>query len=66
MAKNKLLKTEQVQQQALLVGAKLATQDDMLSLDDSLEELELLTQTAGIEVVGHVTQNLQTPNPKTY
>ena len=66
MAKNKLLKTEQVQQQALLVGAKASTQDYILSLDDALEELELLTQIAGIEVVGHVTQNLQTPNPKTY
>ena len=66
MAKNKLIKTEQLQQKALLVGANVSTEEDLLSLDDSMQELELLAQTAGIEVVGHVTQNLTIPNPKTY
>ncbi len=66
MAKNKLINTEQLQQRAFLVGANVSTREDLLSQDDSMQELELLAQTAGIEVVGHVTQNLTIPNPKTY
>lgn len=37
-----------------------------LTLEDSLQELELLAETAGIEVVGSITQNLDSPNPRTY
>jgi GTP-binding protein HflX len=66
MAKNKLINTEQLQQRAILVGVNVSRQEDLLSQDDSMQELELLAQTAGIEVVGQVTQNLTIPNPKTY
>jgi GTP-binding protein HflX len=38
----------------------------LLPLEDSLEELELLADTAGLDVVGQVTQRLETPNPETY
>jgi GTP-binding protein HflX len=34
--------------------------------ESSLEELELLAQTAGARVVGHTTQRLEHPNPATY
>lgn len=37
-----------------------------MTLDESLQELELLAETAGIEVVGSITQNLHTPNSRTY
>ena len=37
-----------------------------LTLDESLQELELLAETAGLEVVGSITQNLESPNPRTY
>lgn len=35
-------------------------------LEASLEELVQLAQTAGLEVVGHVTQRLERPNPATF
>lgn len=66
MTKSKLIKTEKLQQKALIVGVNLSMQDDLLPLEDSLQELELLAETAGIEVLGQITQNLKTPNPKTY
>jgi len=44
----------------------LRSHEELLSLDDSLEELELLADTAGVEVVGVETQNLSTPNSKTF
>lgn len=37
-----------------------------LSLDASMDELELLCKTAGLEVVGRTTQNLDSPNPNTF
>jgi len=36
------------------------------SIDDSLQELERLSDTAGLEVVGCMSQNLEKPNPRTY
>jgi GTP-binding protein HflX len=35
-------------------------------MEDSLEELELLAETAGLDVVGQVTQKMDTPNPVTF
>lgn len=66
MTKSQLIKTEAPQEKALLVGVRLSRQEDLLSLEDSLEELALLADTAGVEVVGMVTQNLDTPNPRTF
>jgi GTP-binding protein HflX len=66
MAKTKLLRTEAPQEKALLVGVNLFNQDELLPLEDSMEELELLADTAGVEVIGYVTQNLDNPNPKTF
>lgn len=66
MAKEKLIKTEALQEKGLLIGVSLYGQDELLSLQDSLEELTLLADTAGVEVLGQVTQNLDHPNPKTF
>ena len=66
MTKSKLIKTEDPKQKALLIGVSIYVQEELLPLDDSLRELELLADTAGVEVVGQVTQNLRTPNPKTF
>lgn len=53
-------------ERALLIGVELHDGDSLLSLDDSLAELELLASTAGLDVVGEITQKLDKPNPKTY
>lgn len=66
MPKTHLLNTERPVEKALLVGVSLYHHDDLLSIEDSMEELELLAETAGVETVGYLTQNLDHPNPKTY
>ncbi len=66
MAKTTLLDTKSPQEKALLVGVDLFKQNELLPLADSLEELALLADTAGVEIVGRVTQNLNAPNPKTF
>lgn len=62
----KLIETAAPQEKALLVGVSLFSEKNLLPLEDSLRELELLADTAGVEVEGTVTQNLDTPNPKTF
>lgn len=66
MAKSQLLKTEKPWEKALLIAVSLFGQDELLTTEESLEELERLADTAGVEVVGFLTQNLNHPNPKTY
>ncbi len=66
MAKGKLHNVEEMPERALLVGVEVIGQPGLMPLDDSLEELELLATTAGLEVVGQVTQKLVKPNPKTF
>ena len=66
MAKTKLIKTEAPRHKALLVAASIYNQEELLPLEDSLQELELLAETAGVDVVGQVTQNLNRPNSKTF
>jgi GTP-binding protein HflX len=58
--------TTQPKERAFLVGVDLNQEDDLLSLDDSLNELSLLADTAGLDVVGQATQNIRAPNPKTF
>jgi GTP-binding protein HflX len=41
-------------------------QDHILTLEDSLAELSLLCDTAGLEVVGELTQKIDRPNPETF
>jgi GTP-binding protein HflX len=54
------------QERAFLVGVEYIQQKSLLSLDDSLNELTLLADTAGLTVVGNLTQRLDRPNPQTF
>jgi len=65
MAKGKLHNTERISERALLVGLKIVGEPAMLGIEDSLEELTLLARTAGLQVVGQVSQQIVNPNPKT-
>ena len=53
-------------QHALLVGAELRADAQLLPMHDSLDELALLANTAGLAVVGRLTQHLERPNAATY
>jgi GTP-binding protein HflX len=53
-------------ERAFLVGVDIYGQQDLLNLDDSLAELTLLADTAGLDVVGQATQKLDHPNPQTF
>jgi GTP-binding protein HflX len=53
-------------ERALLVGVKLKSERSGWSVEDSLAELAQLTSTAGVEVGGQVSQNLDSINPATY
>lgn len=66
MPKMNLIETERPQETALLVGVSLQRENELLSLEDSLEELVRLAETAGVEVAGQITQNLTHPNSRTY
>ena len=66
MAKKEPEYTERPRERAFLVGVELRGRDGLLSLDDSLNELTLLADTAGLEVVGQATQKLDAPNPQTF
>ena len=58
--------TQRPRERAFLVGVDIHGKPGMLSLEDSLTELALLADTAGLQVVGQATQKLDHPNPKTY
>jgi GTPase len=66
MAKKGPEPTEKPRERAFLVGVEFYGQADLLSLADSLDELALLADTAGLEVVGQATQRLDHPNPNTF
>ncbi len=53
-------------ERTFLVGAEVRSARPLLSLADSLSELGLLADTAGLEVVGQATQHLQQIDPNTY
>jgi len=53
-------------ERALLVGTAWKGQPNPFSIDDSLAELGLLAATAGLAVVGKVSQRLERADPKTY
>lgn len=66
MAKRTPEPTTPPRERAFLVGVEIYQEKNLLSLDDSLTELALLANTAGLEVVGEMTQKLDRPNPETY
>lgn len=58
--------TRPAAERAFLVGAELRGGRGLLPMNDSIEELELLADTAGMEVVGVATQNLDRIDPATF
>ncbi|MFN3742355.1 MAG: GTPase HflX [Anaerolineales bacterium] len=53
-------------ERAFLVGVESRGEPALLPLQDSLTELALLAETAGLDVVGQVTQRLDHPHVETY
>ena len=66
MANKKPEITERPQEKAFLVGVELYNHPGLLKLEDSLAELERLAETAGLEVVGELTQKIDRPSSDTY
>ena len=66
MAKKNPQPTNLPRERAFLVGVDLYKQKSFLTLQDSLSELALLSDTSGLEVVGELTQKLDRPHVKTY
>jgi GTPase len=58
--------TNPPRERAFLAGAELHNNHQILSLEDSLAELALLADTAGVDVVGEITQKLSRPHVETY
>ncbi|CAG1005857.1 GTPase HflX [Anaerolineales bacterium] len=66
MAKKIPLPTTPPRERAFLVGVEVRGNKQLLALEDSLTELTLLADTAGVDVVGELTQKLDRPNVETY
>ena len=66
MSSNELISTKPPKERAFLVGAEIKDANNLLDTEDSLEELALLADTAGLEVVGETSQKLDRPNVSTY
>ncbi|NQU30484.1 MAG: GTPase HflX [Anaerolineae bacterium] len=58
--------TTSPRERAFLMGVEIYGQEGLLPLADSLQELALLAETAGLEVVGELTQQLNRPHAKTF
>ncbi len=56
-------KTDPPKERAFLVGVDIRTEHSLLEVEDSLEELAMLADTAGMNVVGQTYQRRDTPNP---
>ncbi|NTV35668.1 MAG: GTPase HflX [Anaerolineaceae bacterium] len=66
MSKKTSESTKLPKERAYLVGVEIHNQVGLLSLDDSIAELVLLADTAGLEVVGISTQKLDAPHADTF
>jgi GTPase len=60
-----LFLTQPPVEQGILVGVELTSHPSLLNLEDSLAELALLAKTAGVNIIGTLTQRLNSPNPAT-
>ena len=65
MTEHQIINDER-QERAFLVGAVLKGSRPLLNIDDSLSELVLLANTAGIEVIGKASQQVQQIDPATF
>ena len=54
------------QERAILVGTELKNSRPLLPVEESLEELARLAETAGLEVLGRTWQRLDQPDPATF
>jgi GTP-binding protein HflX len=66
MKTKQLFATAAKKEKAILVGIDIKDHQQFLSTDDSLSELELLANTAGLQVIAIEKQKLEAPNPSTY
>lgn len=66
MSKKNPQLTASPRERTFLVGVEIFGQDHILTLEDSLSELSLLADTAGLEVIGELTQKINHPNPETF
>ena len=66
MAKKTPENTRMIKENAFLVGVDIYNQHNWLTVEDSLEELSLLADTAGLDVVGETYQSLSQPHADTY
>ncbi len=66
MAKKIAEPTRLPKENAFLVAVELHNEKRLLTVEESLSELELLSNTAGLKVVGQMIQRLDTPNPETF
>lgn len=66
MAKKSPEPTARPKERAFLVGIEIRGKKELLSAEDSLTELALLAETAGLEVVGQEIQKLDRPHPNTF
>jgi GTP-binding protein HflX len=63
---HEITSTTPLPERAILVGVAEKGSRPLLTLVDSLRELELLVDTAGMSVVGQITQNLSRIDPATF
>lgn len=66
MTRKSLLGTDSGIEKALLIGVEIKGQGDGWPLSDSMDELHQLAEAAGAEVIGRVTQRLDSPSPSYY
>jgi GTPase len=66
MTRKTLESTVFPKERAFMVGVELRGAKQLLSLEDSLNELNLLARTAGLNVIGQTSQSLDRPNVKTF
>lgn len=66
MSKKDTVITKMAKERAILVGVDIYNEKSHLSFEESLEELVLLADTAGLEIVGEITQSLSRPHADTY
>jgi len=66
MAKKNPESTRSRKERAILVGIDIFGQQSFMTFEESLEELSLLADTAGLEVIGESSQSLSKPHPDTF
>src|SRR5712664_2091949 len=62
----RLIEIQSPVERAFLVGAPRKGSDDALHVDEHLEELERLADTAGAQVIGKTVQRIDAPTPNFY